>query len=91
MVDPDKTLAITPTSDDMKKGITCVGFSVSLLLMTARRLASRHVRNCYLHDRFGILHEAVCQNQVHAVETRLPRPDYANSLKRAQSIKNTAE
>ena len=91
MVDPDRTLAIAPTSDDIKKGITCVGLSVPLLLMTARSSESRHVRNCYLHDRFGILHEAVCQNQVRAVETRLPRPGYSNSLKRAQSVESTAE
>ena len=30
------------------------------LLTTALLLVSRHVRDRYLHDNFGILHEAVC-------------------------------
>ena len=83
--------AMSLTSDNRYRVWRGLAFSVELSLMAARSSPSRHVRNCYLHDRFGILHEAVCQNQVHAVETRLPRPDYSNSLKRAQSVESTAE
>ena len=59
--------------------------------MTACSSALRHIRNSYLRDRFGILHKAVCQDQVYAMETQLLRPDYSNSLKRAQSVESIAE